>query len=124
MKKTRLTLSGLLAALLLMLVLPALADNYPVSPHQRKIWDMERNSLLPEESISKGAPCTLSISQNSAPALGKTGSWHIDVKEGKQVKGAVYLTAKDYSDSYSTIYYKEVVYPCDYESCELLADKL
>ena len=120
--KTRRTLLFCFAILALLFVLPAFpagADGGVVNPYQSEVWEMERyrqeyKAPVPEgglEPNATGAPVTLK--QKKAPVLDGSGTWSISVGSGygTPLEAIVYLSMKDYSSSYTTIWRKE------YSSC-------
>ena len=92
-----------------MICLPAFAQENPIDPNQEEIWEEER---LINEAIQKGYyGGTLDIRRVKLPTLdGELGEWIVtfDNTDGKYVRLAYGLFMKDYRNSLSWIYHKEV----------------
>ena len=118
----------LIAAILLLFAVSAGAESRPVNPDFRKVLEHDRQSrALSEEKglpIGGAAARPVTISRVSAPSLDGTPSWKVscDTRYGKPVAAIAYLSMKDFSSDYTTVWVKEYSYvPSTVSACRIVS---
>ena len=92
--------------ILLIITLPAAAQDLPVNPYQQRVWDFEREFNQRIQSVSKYISAELT--RTKAPALDTYGTWKVSyINQPDLVANYVYvyLLTKDYSDDYTAVWF-------------------